>query len=78
MFEIIQKDNGVLRFDDDYFYEIEGKTVKVFTEKNDFLELVTTVFWPIRVDRVDVNSRLCAPVYKLAPFVICKYCYRNN
>ena len=78
MFEIIQHDNSVLRFDDNYFYEIEGKYVKVFQEKDCDVIHITTVFYPIREDKVSMNSHLSAPVYTLRDNLICKYCFRKH
>lgn len=78
MFEIIQRDNGVLRFDDNYYYEIEGEYVKVFETKNDFVSLVTTVFSPVRVDAVSIDSVLMAPILTLRERIICKHCNRQN
>lgn len=78
MFEIIQSDYGVLRFDDDYYYEQDGDHVKVYTEKSDFIELITTVFRPIRVDTVDIDCHLLAPILTLRASVLCKHCGKEN
>lgn len=78
MFEIIDMEGGTLRFDDKYFYEIHGDHVKVFSEINNDVKLVTTVFHPVRIDKVDINSVLAARRLTLAPHVFCKYCGKEN
>ena len=78
MFEVIDRENKKYRFEDECWYEMEGEYVKVFTEKNCIVTLVTTFFSPVRVDNVDIYSTLCAPVYTLRPGFICEYCKKNN
>jgi hypothetical protein len=82
IFEIIDMNNSVLRFESsaikEYFYEIEGegkfKTVKVFKTENDWIDLVTIVFCPVRIDHCDLNTCLSHPVYQLRIGAKCRNC----
>lgn len=71
-FEIIQSNGEKLRFGDEYFWEYhteecssspdsikEDRTiVRVFRNQNDFVDLITTIFRPIRVDSVADDTTL--------------------